>query len=379
MRRVLLFVVLVIGLVAPACSSGPQRRTVLVDNQATGLNAAFLAYFPNNVTVHPGDTVDFKEMWTGEPHSVTMGTLVDAGLAAQDAVKGDAEAPAFAKLPTMIPEGPGDANPNAVNPCFLDTGDPATYKTKPCPTFTQPEFTGKQAYYSSGFLPKDKTFGVKLAEDIAPGTYRFYCNLHGASMQGAIKVAAKGDDIPSVDDVTKAAQTQLDKAVATVKPNADRIKSSYKAGGIVTAGISSDDGTNMVNEFLPASVDAKVGQKVTWGIIGFHSVAFNAPVASQTDVVQGKDGLYHLNQQTFAPAGGPPAIGGKAAAPIPMGPFKVAVVDGGPYGGTGFKSSGAGPSFPPTLAGYSVTFTKAGTYPYLCTVHPGMGGVVKVT
>jgi len=54
------------------------------------------------------------------------------------------------------------------------------------------------------------------------------------------------------------------------------------------------------------------------------------------------------------------------------------VTDGGTYNGTGFKSTGGTDSFPPNLAGYSVTFTKPGTYPFACVVHPGMGGVVQV-
>ena len=31
------------------------------------------------------------------------------------------------------------------------------------------------------------------------------------------------------------------------------------------------------------------------------------------------------------------------------------------------------------LVAYTLTFTKAGTYSYVCLVHPNMGGVVQVT
>jgi len=42
-------------------------------------------------------------------------------------------------------------------------------------------------------------------------------------------------------------------------------------------------------------------------------------------------------------------------------------------GKTHFKSAGA------RMSGtYSVRFTKAGTYHYVCTIHPGMAGVVVV-
>src|ERR1700746_152046 len=59
-----------------------QTYAVSVDNKTDQFNGAFLAYFPNALTVHPGDTVDFGETFSGEPHSVTFGTLVDSGLAA---------------------------------------------------------------------------------------------------------------------------------------------------------------------------------------------------------------------------------------------------------------------------------------------------------
>ena len=85
MRRAILCVVVAVfslGVAACGGSSGSsaQTRTVQVDNTTGKYNGSFLAYFPNDVTVHPGDTVDFHENWTGEPHTVTMGTLVDAGL-----------------------------------------------------------------------------------------------------------------------------------------------------------------------------------------------------------------------------------------------------------------------------------------------------------
>src|SRR5438105_11307514 len=90
MRRALLSVtVAVFSVGIAACggssSSGAQTRTVQVDNTTDKFDAGFLAYFPKQVTVHPGDTVDFHENWTGDAHTVTMGTLVDQGLKAVQA------------------------------------------------------------------------------------------------------------------------------------------------------------------------------------------------------------------------------------------------------------------------------------------------------
>ena len=60
--------------------------------------------------------------------------------------------------------------------------------------------------------------------------------------------------------------------------------------------------------------------------------------------------------------------------------FIDSVRDGGKYDGTGFRSSSVSDeSFPPNLVGFSLTFTKPGSYSYTCVIHPGMDGVVQVT
>ena len=76
---------------------------------------------------------------------------------------------------------------------------------------------------------------------------------------------------------------------------------------------------------------------------------------------------------------GGPGFTGPNPGP-PNGPPNVKVVDGGKYDGTGFRSSSVSDeSFPPNLVGFSLTFTKPGTFSYVCLIHPKMGGVVKVT
>src|SRR3954451_853562 len=170
MRRALLCVVVaVFSLGVAACgssskSSGAQTRKVQVDGTSDKFNAAFLQYFPKRVTVHPGDTVDFHENWTGEPHTVTMGTLVETGLkAVKDAgpnAQNGPPPPAFASLPTLFPEGPGAAHQNAAQPCFLASGSQPSDASKACSKDQQKQtdFAGTQTYYNSGFLPEGDTF-----------------------------------------------------------------------------------------------------------------------------------------------------------------------------------------------------------------------------
>src|SRR6266404_3618797 len=103
MPRKLGMAVLVVALLATACGKsksssstattaggGGGKVTVGVDAKSDTVKAAYTAFFPNEVTLHPGDTVDFKGNWTGEPHTVTFGTLIDTGLAAADKLGPDA-------------------------------------------------------------------------------------------------------------------------------------------------------------------------------------------------------------------------------------------------------------------------------------------------
>src|SRR5207248_3527428 len=174
MRRGMLIVVVAMLVVASACSSSKktktsatgggtttaanQTRTVQVDGKSDKFNGGFLAYFPNAVTVRPGDTVDFKENWSGEAHTVTLGTMVEPVLAAALANPNGPPPPGAQNLPDFFPQGPGEPNQNAAQPCFLATGGPPADPKTPCLNASQPDVTGKQSYYNSGWLAPDESF-----------------------------------------------------------------------------------------------------------------------------------------------------------------------------------------------------------------------------
>ncbi|MEX0874606.1 MAG: hypothetical protein WD646_08455 [Actinomycetota bacterium] len=73
-------------LVASACDRlpfagrGGDQRTVLVDFGHDSYASFFLFNFPKKIAVTPGMTLVFRQTWTGEPHTVTGGTLVDETL-----------------------------------------------------------------------------------------------------------------------------------------------------------------------------------------------------------------------------------------------------------------------------------------------------------
>src|SRR5687767_4784678 len=80
MRRPVIFIAVAVaslGLVScggttGGSSGGGETRQVLVDYKHDEFATSMFAYFPASVSVHPGDTVRFRQVWTGEPHSVTF-------------------------------------------------------------------------------------------------------------------------------------------------------------------------------------------------------------------------------------------------------------------------------------------------------------------
>jgi plastocyanin len=403
-RRIGVVLALVL-LVAAACSddksttttSGPTTVKVSVDNKTT-FPASFLEYFPNQLKVHAGDTLSFSSVFTGEPHSVSFGTLVTEGLTAADSHKDDpsfdsSTIPQLAAIPPMLPDGPGDANQVSAAPCYVATGNPPGPGETPCPNHaaTPPEFTGSESFFSSGFLPNGETYNVKLASSIKPGTYRFFCTLHTEGMQGAITVVGSGDTIPTEAENQTAADAALQKDVSALQPAVDATKNATPDKAVGGAG-SEEVQSASANVFGPPTATVPVGGSVNWTLIGPHTISFNAPEDAKVAIARAPDGLVHLNEKAFTPTGGgvpqpqPPqptegATTTTAAATTTTGgaPPPPTQIDGGSFNGSGFYNTGIYLSVPPdSLFSYKLKFTKAGTYPYVCLIHPGMEGTVKV-
>ena len=394
-------VIKVFGIIAflivfASCSSGTSNTptplpstaatyAVQIDGESPTYNAGFIAYFPNELTVHPGDTVQFKLVDRGEPHSVTFGSLIEQGLAAADKANqaepgsGD-RVPEMVSIPDIIP-GPGDAVQAAAQPCYLATGGPPAQDACAKAQQTQPSLTGKQSFYNSGWLATDQTFTVKLADDIAPGTYRYMCLLHRSEMSGKVTVVAKSATADTPAQAKQKGDQQLAKLVQDLKPAADQLASLTPANA--QAGNLSEKVLNgQVNQFGPKPINIKVGESVTWTILGPHTISFNA--TQDANGVRGPtapDGSLHLNIAAVSPAGGPGQPEPPANAPPPpanAAPGPPIIVDAGSWDGTGFRSSGLFVSFPPQLFAYKLTFTKAGTYKYQCLIHDKMEAAVNV-
>jgi plastocyanin len=430
MRRSLVLVVCLFAGLLTSCGDGGggaasgdgEERSVLVDFRHDEFAAAFLQYYPEQLKVRPGDTIQFRQAWTGEPHSVTFGKVVDdfievfPALEEYESVEAareggvdediiDKAVQSYARFPTMTDAF--QAVPAGAEPCFVADMDDAPIfrdvdtdvvdRNATCPKGgkEQPAFNGRQALYNSGFIPysgeRGNTFTVPIAEDATPGTYQYYCNYHFVFMGGSVEVVEKGAEIPSQSEVSKQARKEIDadaaKALervraAEAKRVGDTIRETVEGpeGESVSevtlplSGRATDDETPaIINEFFPRKFTAKVNEKVTWSLDGsLHTVSFNVPKYFPIFTVA-DSGRVRWDPQAYEPRGWDLDYEARTFGPEEPEPVEI---DAGRWDGKGgFHSSGA------LLPGdtFSVTFTKPGTYPFACVLHPQMVGTLVVT
>ena len=359
-----------------AGTEGPVTLPVSVDAMPDDFSASFFSYFPRQLSARPGDTVEFTSDFSGEPHTVAFGTLIDDALAAFDAVPDGQPLPQevkdnLAKVPSFFAPGEteldADPQPSAAQPCFVVSGLPPA--TEACPAGGQPDFDGTQTFYSSGFLPDEATFSVRLADDIAPGTYKFMCLVDRTEMTGQLTVVGPDQDVTTTAEVVAAARREIDAALAALQPRAEKVLGITAPPAL--AGAPKEEGapeppvTSTVNVF-PDEISIPVGGAVTWAVDGAHTIAFGSPEDARPLYAFDGAGVVKANRKGANPVGG---------AGMPKGGSPPLVVDGGSYDG-GFRNSGL-------LVGkgdvqYKLTFPTAGTYEYRCLFHTDMEGSVKV-
>ena len=378
------------GTSTPGVSTSGETLPVDVDAVAD-FAASFLGYFPSELQAHAGDTVAFNNHFTGEPHTVTLGTQVDDifDLVAEACPNGGLADPACQefppgayadrynaaneKNPPLIPDDPTAPIPQAAaQPCFLATGAPPTDATA-CTEQDQPAFDGTQTFYNSGWLEDQQVFSVQLADNLAPGTYFFYCLLHREGMSGTITVVDDATAVPSSAEVAAAGQTKLAGLISGLQPEVDRLAAptadEAQAGSFVETVQEAS-----INEFAPKEIGIPVGGSVTWNVVGFHTISFNAPESARPILLKASDGTVSINQESTTPAiiAGPPEGDPSAPPPDPLN------IDGGTWDGEGFASSGFIEAFEGTVT-YKLAFSATGTYTYLCLIHTDMEGTIAVT
>ena len=272
---------------------------------------------------------------------------------------------------TDLADVPNYTNENDETLTDASTNCPAAGKT-------QPPFTGRQALYNSGFIPFQgptaDTFSIPIAEDAAPGTYQYFCNYHWTSMSGTIKIVPESTEIPSQSAVTRQARKEIELAAKQPLAKVRAAKKTPPKEWLAGLDTGLEDFAVLVNEFYPEKLKAKVGEPVTWKMAGApHTVSFNVPkyfpvftIAKNGDVI--RDPQSYKGEGWNVPD--PPPYNDDGPPPEPR------KIDVGAWDGRGgFHSSGL---LEPDET-FTVTFTKPGTYPFVCVIHPPMIGTVTVT
>ncbi len=357
-------------------TAAAQTYTVLVDGhkKSDPTAVAFSTYFPKEVAVHPGDTVSFTLADSGEPHTVALGSVIGNCLDAADKITNPGPdtqpPPECQKVPQLLPQGPGDALQAAAQPCVVATGDAPSKDA--CPTKTESAFTGTESLVSSGWMTADTPFDVKLSDNVKAGTYRYTCQLHDPDMQGSIKVVDSATTVPSPSEAAATGESERQQLLDKLAPAISALSKATASTALAGNG-SEDVQEAQVDAFGPKNISIPVGGSVTWTMFGDHTIAFNAPADAQKLRQAAPDGSVHVNVKGASPAGGPGADPNADPSKAPP------LIDGGKWDGSGFRASGLFLSFPPQQQKFKLTFTKAGTYKYICQVHEDMAGTVNVT
>jgi plastocyanin len=322
------------------------------------------------------------------------------------------EPPAVKAVDDQVRYMYGDNNQvaqNGAQPCYLDQGLPPKDPNKPCTKAQQrqPAFTGRQNWYNSGYIhyagPTGNTFRMRIGQDATPGSYFFFCNNHGPFMHGYLEIKPKGAKIPSQAAANEQAQREIS---ALARPLAKAYRDASHGGypvprdrtsmvrgaGLPTAeeggavifkgrfaGLSPEEGTKNSDTaeivgFVPKSIRARAGEKLTWLVLGDHTISFNVPKYFPIFTI-GKDGTVTRNPKLDKPAGGAPKV--PEGPQDSSGPPKALLDDAGTWDGSGFYSSGLMSYQAPTV--FSLRFTKPGTYKLACLVHPLMVGTLEVS
>jgi len=390
----------------PPDTTEPQSTddpiVVWVDNnRPEGFPATYQYFFPDDITVHPGQTVEFKMDWSsGEPHNVALGTIVDGAREAIDAlppqettispgfplpVSPELQAK-FAKMPQALP--PDQASTadtmRLAQPCYLETEDPPL--GEPCgPDQRSPTrpFDGTQSFVSSQVMINDgDAFELELDEAIAPGTYTYICTLHPSFMFGSMNVVPADEPADSPADVASRGQAAIDELNERYRPEAERL--AAQPGPSVEAGALGDGGNRpeiTINVF-PNEIAVGVGETITWDIVGAHMLTFSPPEGRPLfSVLEEVDGVVRpLDWQPDQPSPGRPGMPEFVDVIQAMATQQDLAIDGGEvaadeYLHTGLLFGSLGP-LPKTL--YGLRFSQPGVFTYYCVRHPGMLGTVNV-
>ena len=315
--------VLATALALPQTSLAQQNWTAIVGAQSADKAKQALAFLPNELWIHAGDTIT----WTADADAIHTVTLLTA----------DQVVPSFqAGCPGYSPSG-------------------VSYDGSTC--------------VSTPPLAKGQTFAVVFPK---AGNYKLVCLVH-PQMSGTVHVLDASATLPHTqdfyEDQAEAQQKLLfsesEQEMANMMHEEDvRVYSHTKQ---ITAGVGerlATPGGGQVGSlvrFLKGTIQVHVGDTVEWSNRDPqepHTITFGQEPANlflpSANVTVDADGARHATLNSTSDSAHSGFI--EATAPDNTG----------------------SPDIPLDFTRFRVTFTGPGTYPYICALHDNLGMVGKV-
>jgi plastocyanin len=339
-----------IGLAILPAAAAAKTRTVYAGGPgkfAASLQKKYGAgvnnFLINRVTINVGDTV----VWNGKSLANGFHTVDFPGKAKEDlalfvpgaTVTGVDD---FAGNPFWFN---GKVPSLGFNPSLFKRSGPATYN-------------GSKRADSGLPLGKPTNFKLKFTK---PGVYKYFCDVH-YGMVGYVVVKKDGVKVPS----TKQNAKELSKEEARLTKTAKRVDKTKVTGDNVSLGASGPGGVEVFAMF-PSTLTVKAGTTVKFAMSArtreVHTASFGP-----------KAYLNSLANSLAGPAPSPAAL-------YPSDPPGTGVETSSSHG-NGFSSTGAldrDSSTPPIPPSNEIKFTQAGTYHFICLIHPFMHGTIVVT
>lgn len=339
-----------LGLAAPAVAGAATKPVdagtpASISRSMQRLGADANDFFPRNVRVHVGDRVSFRLRGF---HTVDF---PERGGSA---------------LPVVVPSGQtANASDAAGNP-FWFNGQPVLGFN---PALGQDLWGQARSYngssrVNSGIAEGDRPrpFRVRFTRT---GTFNYFCDIH-PGMKGTVRVVGPRKSVPSTASDRRRARSQANAALRTARS----LTNTRPPTGAVDVGSAGRGGVEIF-AFFPARATVSVGTtlrfQMTAGSRELHTATTGPGGPDQPNSYLGR----------LAGAFEQPVIDPIATYPSdqPPGPASLTPT----LHGNGFWNSGAIDANPSPLPNSAaVRFDAAGTYRFICLVHPFMNMTVTV-
>jgi plastocyanin len=274
---------------AKAPVSSPQIYTVMVGWENPHQGIGIMAYFPDTVTIHVGDTVH----WVQNSNEIHTVTFLDG-----------AEPPDLI-VPAALLGVPTTPSPLLFNPVAVDPAVP------PGGLY---DGTG---FVNSGLMGREagqlQEFSLTFTE---AGTYDYMCLVHGIVMSGQVIVVSQDVTIPSPNQALAQGKQQMAEKLAQVPAVVRAAEMQVQPPVMNDDGsktyhvmIGYNDGQIDLMQFFPDKLVVSPGDTVVWEMSQYnvapHTVTFlnGQPEPSLVIAVpqQGAPPLLYINPEVLFP------------------------------------------------------------------------------